>query len=80
MNYFQLIYNKNGISYYKLFLNCYNSRKTGTFSAPMLSIFNYMDFVTTVNDLMEPASTYAPQTVTTRHIVNFCVPHRRWLH
>ena len=38
------------------------------------------DFLKAVNGLMEPAFTCAPQTVTTRHIVKFCVPHRRWHH
>ena len=39
-----------------------------------------MDFVTAVNELMEPASTCAPQTLTTRHFVNFCVSHQRSHH
>jgi len=37
----------------------------------MLAIFYYMDSVTAVNELMEPACTFAPHTVTTRNLVNF---------
>ena len=37
-------------------------------------------FCEAVKELMEPASTCSPQTVTTRHFVKFCVPHRRWHH
>ena len=49
-------------------------------TVPMPPTFNYMYSVTAVNVPMEPVSTFAPQTVTTRHLVIFCVPPRKWPH
>ena len=51
--------------------------KINRLSAPMLPTFKYMDSATAVNEPTKPASTFAPQTATRTHIVNFCAPYQR---
>ena len=76
MNYFQFICNKNGISCFRPFSNHHKSRWTERLFASMLATFRFMDSVTAVNKPMEPVYTFTPQTVTTKHLVNFCVHHQ----
>jgi hypothetical protein len=54
-------------------------KATETLYVQMLPTSKYVDFVTALNELMEPVYTFAPQTATMKHFVNSCVQHQRLL-
>ena len=72
--------NKNGINWFKLFLSYHKSRWTERSSAPMLPTSNFMDSVTAASEPTEPVCTFAVQTTTRTHLVNYFIPHQRLHH